>query len=62
MNCCICGPVKNCGPYLTKIFENIEKISGLLTKKDESFYIFAHLSFQEYLASVQIQESNQVTD
>jgi predicted NACHT family NTPase len=40
-------------------FENIEKISGLLTKKDESFYIFAHLSFQEYLASVQIQESNQ---
>lgn len=40
-------------------FENIEKISGLLTKKDDSFYIFAHLSFQEYLASVQIQELNQ---
>jgi hypothetical protein len=26
MNCCICGPVKNCGPYLRKIFDNIEKI------------------------------------
>lgn len=29
MNCCICGPVKNCGPYLRKIFENIEKIGSL---------------------------------
>jgi len=26
MNCCICGPVKNCGPFLDKIFENMEKI------------------------------------
>jgi hypothetical protein len=29
MNCCICGPVKNCGPYLHKVFENIEKIGSL---------------------------------
>ena len=29
MNCCICGPVKNCGPYLDKVFENIEKIGSL---------------------------------
>ncbi len=29
MNCCICGPVKNCGPYLSKVFENIEKIGSL---------------------------------
>jgi len=29
MNCCICGPVKNCGPYLDKIFENIEKIGTI---------------------------------
>lgn len=28
MNCCICGPVKNCGPYLDKVFENIEKIGS----------------------------------
>jgi len=29
MNCCICGAVKNCGPYLEKVFENIEKIGAL---------------------------------
>lgn len=27
--CCICGPVKNCGNYLDKVFENIEKIGAL---------------------------------
>ena len=26
INCCICGPVKNCGPYLQKVLENMEKI------------------------------------
>ena len=29
MRCCICGPVKNCAPYLNKIFENIEKIGSI---------------------------------
>jgi hypothetical protein len=29
MNCCICGPVKNCGPYLPKILDNMEKIGSL---------------------------------
>jgi hypothetical protein len=29
MNCCICGPVKNCGPYLKKVLENIEKVGSL---------------------------------
>jgi len=29
MNCCICGPVKNCGPYLKKVLQNIEQISSL---------------------------------
>jgi len=29
MNCCICGPVKNCAPYLDKVFENIEQIGSL---------------------------------
>lgn len=29
MNCCICGPVKNCGPYLLKVLENMEKIGSL---------------------------------
>ena len=29
MNCCICGPVKNCGPYLQKVLENMAKIGCL---------------------------------
>ena len=29
MNCCICGPVKNCGPYLQKVLSNMEKIGSL---------------------------------
>ena len=29
MKCCICGPVKNCGPYLSKVFKNIEKIGAI---------------------------------
>ena len=26
MKCCICGPVRNCGPFLDKVFENIGAI------------------------------------
>jgi len=29
MNCCICGPVKNCAPYLSKVLANIERIGSL---------------------------------
>jgi hypothetical protein len=29
MNCCICGPVKNCGAYLPKVLENMVKIGSL---------------------------------
>jgi hypothetical protein len=29
MNCCICGPVKNCGPYLLKVLDNMVKIGSL---------------------------------
>ncbi len=29
MNCCICGTVKNCEPYLNRIFNNIEIIRSL---------------------------------
>jgi hypothetical protein len=29
MKCCICGPVKNCGPYLNRVFSNIEKLGAL---------------------------------
>jgi hypothetical protein len=29
MNCCICGTVRNCGPFLNKVFKNIEKIGSV---------------------------------
>lgn len=29
MECCICGPVKNCAPYLSKVLANMEKIGSL---------------------------------
>ena len=27
--CCICGTVKNCGPFLEKVFKNIETIGKI---------------------------------
>lgn len=29
MKCCICGTVRNCAPYLNKIFENMELLGNL---------------------------------
>lgn len=29
MKCCFCGPVKNCAPFLDKVFINIEKLGSL---------------------------------
>ena len=29
MKCCICGTVRNCGPYLDKIFNNMELVGSL---------------------------------
>ena len=29
MKCCICGPVRNCKPFLDTVFENIEKIGSI---------------------------------
>jgi hypothetical protein len=37
--CCICGTVKNCGPYLVKVLQNIDKIGALF---DEYVTIFAY--------------------
>jgi hypothetical protein len=47
IECCICGPVKNCGPYLDKVFENIEKIGALF--KDYKIYIFYDVSNDDTL-------------
>jgi glycosyltransferase involved in cell wall biosynthesis len=38
MKCCICGPVRNCGIFLDKVFENIEKIGTLF--EDYEILIF----------------------
>lgn len=29
MNCCICGPVKNCGPFIEKVLNNMERIGEI---------------------------------
>ncbi|MEH1841519.1 MAG: NACHT domain-containing protein [Nostoc sp.] len=39
--------------------EQIRDVNGLLVEKELGVYEFAHLSFQEYLAAVQVKESNQ---
>ncbi|MGI2906167.1 NACHT domain-containing protein [Tolypothrix sp. VBCCA 56010] len=39
--------------------KQIRDVSGLLVEKELGVYEFAHLSFQEYLAAVQVKESNQ---
>jgi len=47
IECCICGPVKNCGPYLDKVLENIEKIGSLF--KDYKIFIFYDASNDDTL-------------
>jgi predicted NACHT family NTPase len=42
-----------------EFFQQVGDISGLLVEKELGVYEFAHLSFQEYLAAVQVKESNQ---
>jgi predicted NACHT family NTPase len=42
-----------------QFFEQIRDINGLLVEKEVEVYEFAHLSFQEYLAAVQVKQSNQ---
>ncbi|HEY9627964.1 MAG TPA: NACHT domain-containing protein [Coleofasciculaceae cyanobacterium] len=39
--------------------KQVENVSGLLLEKESGKYAFAHKSFQEYLASAQVKESQQ---
>ena len=50
IECCICGPVKNCGPYLDKVLENIEKIGSLF--KDYKICIFYDISRDDTLVKL----------
>jgi len=50
IECCICGPVKNCGPYLDKVLENIEKIGSLF--KDYKILIFYDESSDDSLSKL----------
>lgn len=42
-----------------EFIQQVRDVSWLLVEKEVGVYEFAHLSFQEYLAAVQIKESNQ---
>ena len=42
-----------------QFLKQVREVSGLLVAKEEGIYEFVHLSFQEYLASIEIRESNQ---
>lgn len=48
MNCCICGPAKNCAPYLPKVFANIERIGALFD--DYKIVIYYDISTDNTLA------------
>ena len=51
--------VAGSGANPEEFIQQVRNVSGLLVEKEVSVYEFAHLSFQEYLAAVQIKESNQ---
>jgi predicted NACHT family NTPase len=51
--------VAGSGANPEEFIQQIRDVSGLLVEKEAGVYEFAHLSFQEYLAAVQIKESNQ---
>ncbi len=42
-----------------EFLRHVENVSGLLLEKESGKYAFAHKSFQEYLASAQVKESDQ---
>ncbi|MEG4067624.1 NACHT domain-containing protein [Microcoleus sp. Pol11C2] len=51
--------VAGSGKNPENFIQQVRDVSGLLVEKEVGVYEFAHLSFQEYLAAIQIKESNQ---
>lgn len=57
MKCCICGPVRNCGPFLDKVFQNIEKIGALFD--DYQILIYYDSSYDNTLSKLKFyQQTN----
>jgi hypothetical protein len=55
MKCCFCGPVRNCGPYLDKIFENIEKLASLFD--DYQIVIYYDISDDDTLKKLKAYQA-----
>ena len=58
MKCCICGTIKNCGPYLSKIFNTIEKIGTLF----DDYVIILYYDVSEDNTLQKIQDYMQKND
>jgi hypothetical protein len=57
MKCCICGPARNCGPFLNKVLENIEKIGSIF--EDYEILIFYDSSEDDTLYKLKkVQQKN----
>jgi hypothetical protein len=56
MKCCICGPVRNCGPYLDKVLHNIEKIGAIFD--DYEILIFYDKSDDNTLNKLKTYQAN----
>lgn len=54
MSCCICGPVKNCGPFIEKVLENMEKIGQIF--EDYTILIYYDKSNDDTLAKLKNYE------
>lgn len=47
-NCCFCGPVRNCGPYIDRVLDNTEKLASLFD--DSEIILFYDASTDDTLA------------
>lgn len=62
MNCCFCGPVKNCGKYLSKVLSNIEELGKLFD--DYKIFIYYDNSYDnslQILKKYQIKHPDKLT-